>query len=86
MTAGIANPQLKADGLQIRRNENGKNECRQCWRHSLYSQKIYVRFISSSLHQSRSTKDGGVIIRQFGNADLHAALEDEAEMLLKRRA
>ena len=29
MMKGIANPQLKAGGLQIRRNENGKNECRQ---------------------------------------------------------
>ena len=29
MMKGIANPQLKAGGLQIRRNGNGKNECRQ---------------------------------------------------------
>ena len=82
---GIANPQLKAGRLQIRRNENGKNECRQSLAAFNYLQKICVRFASFTLrlHQSRSTKDGRIVVGQFGNANINAAVVNEAQMLLE---
>ena len=55
------------------------------WRHSSYSRKICVRFASFTLrlHQSCSTKDGRVVVGQFGNANINAAVVNEAQMLLE---
>ena len=41
---------------------------------------------SSSLHQCCSAKDGSIVIGQLGNANVNAAVVNEAQMLLKRLA
>ena len=53
-----------------------------------HNRNYYDRFVSFSLrlHQRRSAKDGCIVVGQLGDANVHAALEDEAEVLLKRLA